>query len=86
MSVDYFFACRKCKESIHVAQDGMSGYSFYKDEPDCMRQVMRFLADHTIGHHNVRYIDEHQEMSVNYKRREWKRHDAAHGESLPKEK
>lgn len=72
MSVDYYLACRKCKESIHVAQDGMSGFTFYRGEPDCMLKLAMFLEDHTVGDHDVRYISEHEEYDLDYKRREWK--------------
>jgi hypothetical protein len=73
MSVDYYLACRKCKKSIHVAQDGMSGFTFYRGEPDCMLKLSRFLSDHTIGEHDVRYINENEGIDGDYEQVEWKR-------------
>lgn len=73
MSVDYYLACRTCKESIHIAQDGLSGFTFYRGEPDCMLKLALFLEDHTVGDHDVRYINEHKEIDGDYKQRGWSR-------------
>jgi len=48
MSVDYYFACKKCNECTHVAQDGLSGFTFYSGEPDCMEKLGHFLRDHSL--------------------------------------
>jgi hypothetical protein len=74
MSVDYYMACEKCRESIHVAQDGMSGFSFYSGEPECMKALQHFLSVHTVcsGGHIV-WINETQEIDGDYKQVEWKR-------------
>jgi hypothetical protein len=45
MSVDYYIACHECRKIIHVAQDGMSGFSFYSGEPGCMKALRDMLDD-----------------------------------------
>ena len=46
MSVDYYMVCHECKQAIHVAQDGMSGWAFYRGHPDCMKKLGDFLEAH----------------------------------------
>jgi hypothetical protein len=46
MSTLYYMTCHQCKKSIWVAQDGLSGFSFYSGEPACMRAYKDFLLDH----------------------------------------
>lgn len=46
MSTDYYLVCGQCDCSIHVAQDGYSGWTFYSGEPDCMRELSDFLQNH----------------------------------------
>jgi hypothetical protein len=46
MSVDYYMVCHECRQSLHVAQDGLSGWTFYRGEPDCMKALGAFLESH----------------------------------------
>lgn len=55
MSVDYYLVSET--EAIHVAQDGMSGYTFYHGEKDCMRKLGEFLDRNRNG--QLRFLDEH---------------------------
>jgi hypothetical protein len=73
MSVDYYMACTGCHESIHVAQDGMSGFSFYSGEPECMKALNHFLSVHTVCNSGgkIVWINEHQESDREYKQVEW---------------
>jgi hypothetical protein len=48
MSVDWYMGCEDCRECIHIAQDGLSGWTFYSGEPDCMRQLGKFLGEHSL--------------------------------------
>lgn len=48
MSVDHYMACMHCRECIHIAQDGLSGFTFYSGEPDCMQQLGEFLSEHSL--------------------------------------
>jgi hypothetical protein len=73
MSTDYYFACRKCKVSIDVASHGLGGFQFYRNNPDCMLKLHKFLEEHSIGDHDIRFIDENQEMDDDYRRIEWSR-------------
>jgi hypothetical protein len=60
MSTDYYLACKTCRECIHIAQDGLSGFTFYSGEPDCMRKLGEFLGGHNIGsEHQITLISEH---------------------------
>lgn len=60
MSTDYYLACRKCRECVHIAQDGLSGFTFYSGEPDCMRKLGEFLGGHNLGsEHDITLISEH---------------------------
>lgn len=60
MSVDYYMICDGCKKAIHVAQDGLSGFTFYSGEPDCMKKLAAFLDEHgTIcGGSGPQFVDE----------------------------
>lgn len=73
MSVDYYMACDKCCESIHVAQDGMSGFTFYSGEPECMKALNHFLSVHTICGGRVSLVNEHEEEDGEYREVEWPR-------------
>ena len=46
MSTDYYLACHGHQEKIWVAQDGMSGWTFYRGEPECMKALGAFLERH----------------------------------------
>jgi len=52
MSTDYYFACHDCKKAIHVAQIGMSGFSFYSGEKDCMDKLRAFMEAHVMSECN----------------------------------
>lgn len=49
MSCDYYLACTTCGSCVHVAQDGLSGWSFYSGEPDCMKTLGVWMGAHTLG-------------------------------------
>lgn len=57
MSVCYSMACHQCKTALWVAQDGLSGFTFYSGEPDTMRLFSTFLQDH-MGH-PLELVSEH---------------------------
>lgn len=59
MSVDYYMACGKCMQCIHVAQDGLSGFTFYSGEPDCMQQLGEWLGEHVLCS-AILFLPEHQ--------------------------
>lgn len=46
MSVDFYIACKECKEALHIAQDGLSGFTFYSGQPDTMKLLAAFLDKH----------------------------------------
>lgn len=48
MSVDYYMACGKCMKALHVAQDGLGGFTFYSGQPDTMNLLGGFLRDHSL--------------------------------------
>jgi hypothetical protein len=78
MSVDYYFACGKHMECIHVAQDGFSGFTFYRGEPDCMVKLGEFLEAHTLCD-SILYLPEHHVEDM--KRCDWKATERRSGES-----
>lgn len=47
MSTDYYLVSHTAKKVIHVAQDGLSGWTFYYGEPECMKALSRFLEANT---------------------------------------
>lgn len=69
MSVDYYFACGKCMQCIHVAQDGLSGFSFYSGEPNCMQELGKFIGEHALCS-SVLLLTEHQVEEMD--EREWR--------------
>lgn len=69
MSVDYYFACGKHMECIHVAHEGLSGFAFYRDEPDCMEKLGAFLEEHTLCS-SILYLPEYHVDDM--KEREWR--------------
>lgn len=72
MSTDYYMACGKCRESIHVAQDGMGGFTFYSGEPECMKALQHFLSVHTACGGKIEWIKEHVALDGDYKPVEWR--------------
>lgn len=46
MSCDLYMGCAKCKSAIHIAQTGLSGFTFYSGEPRCMAALGRWLREH----------------------------------------
>lgn len=68
MSVDYYLACNKCRKCYHVAQDGMSGFTFYSGEPRCMKGLGPFLAEHVLCGAPVVLAEHHLD---DYDRVEW---------------
>ncbi len=55
MSTDYYLVSES--EAIHVAQDGLSGFSFYSKEKDCMKKLTDFLERHK--NKGIQFLDEH---------------------------
>lgn len=73
MSVDYYMACEKCRECIHVAHDGLSGWRFYSGEPDCMKQLGKFLGDHSLCVDQSNHLALLYEHAVeDFAHREWR--------------
>ena len=61
MSVCYYLVCHDCKKSLWVAQDGLSGFSFYSGEPQTMKALRDFLADHALlQDHKLQFIGENR--------------------------
>lgn len=59
MSVDYYMACQQCGKALHVAQDGLSGFTFYSGQPDTMKLLGEFLRDHRLcGTGSIQLIPE----------------------------
>lgn len=71
MSTDYFMVCHECKQSIHVAQDGLSGWTFYRGEPGCMKALGAFLKDHSF--HPDRIAMAREQEFEEYTEIEWPR-------------
>ena len=46
MSSDIYIACEKCKSALWCAQTGLSGFTFYSGEPECMSALGRWLREH----------------------------------------
>lgn len=69
MSVDYYFACGKCKQCVQIAQDGLSGFTFYSGEPNCMQELGKFLREHALCS-NILFLTEYQVEDMD--EREWR--------------
>lgn len=48
MSTHYYLACDNCRKALWIAQDGLSGFTFFSAEPECLSAMARFLAAHTV--------------------------------------
>lgn len=73
MSVDYYFACEKCRQCIHVAQDGFGGWTFYRGEPDCMKHLGEFLGEHSLCGDRANHVLLLPEQYVeDFDEREWR--------------
>ena len=74
MSLNYYLVCHECRQRIHVAQDGVSGWSFYSGEPTCMRRLGAWLADHAMERPAHRFVlhDENALSSGDYAELEWR--------------
>lgn len=59
MSTNYYLLCQKCTMGVHIAQDGLSGFTFYYGEPNCMRALKDFLSEHSICGGEVVLKNEH---------------------------
>ena len=46
MSTHIYMACDKCKSAIWIGQTGLSGFTFYSGEQECMSALGRWLRDH----------------------------------------
>jgi hypothetical protein len=71
MSVDYYFACHKCRKIIHVAQDGFSGFHFYSKEPGCLEALGKMLEECSFHPDKVAFVREQGPEWDNYKMIEW---------------
>jgi len=73
MSTDYYMVCDKCKVAIDVASWGLTGFSFYSGEPECMKALRAFLERHTLcGGALPRLWDEHHVDDAEYEAVEWR--------------
>jgi hypothetical protein len=74
MSVDFYLVCESCRKRIHIAQDGLGGWSFYSGEPDCMAKLSQWLGDHAMaaGEHHFALHSEHATASEDYAEIEWR--------------
>jgi hypothetical protein len=75
MSVNFYLVCHQCRQKIHVAQDGFSGWSFYSGEPGCMRKLSDWFSDHAIDSeksvHRFVLHSEHVVSSEDYEELPW---------------
>lgn len=75
MSTDIYLVCDDSKEYIHIAQLGMSGFSFYSGEKDCMRALKDWLEGYMFseGWHDkrLRISTEHYDDLDGYKEIVW---------------
>jgi hypothetical protein len=60
MSTCYYMTCHACKKALWVAQDGLSGFTFYSDEPKTMHALGRFLSEHYGRDHPLELASEHR--------------------------
>lgn len=58
MSVDYYMACEHCHVALHVAQDGLGGFTFYSGMPECMTALGTFLREHSTCAGYIRFLPE----------------------------
>ncbi len=49
MSVCFNINCHDCQESLWVAQEGLSGSTFYRGDKDTMKSLGEFFFEHR-GH------------------------------------
>ena len=73
MSYDFYLVCHECRQRIHLAQDGLSGWTFYSGETDCMAKFSEFLDKHALdlrGHQFVLHGEDVQ-SSQDYETIEW---------------
>ena len=71
MSVDYYFVCHECKKSIHVAQDGFSGFIFYSGESGCMKAFKNFLEEHSFHPKSICFAAEQDDCVEEYDEITW---------------
>src|SRR5688572_15319473 len=73
MSTDMYLACDKHKSCIHVAQTGLSGFTFYSGEPDCMSALGKWLREHYLCEPGKVYLttEHHTDEDDGWARAEW---------------
>lgn len=73
MSVDFYLVCHDCRKRIHIAQDGLSGWTFYSGERNCMKQLSAWFAEHTLEYpsHKFTLENEHAASRDEYPEIEW---------------
>ena len=80
MGVDLYVGCLKCQTALHVAQDGLSGFTFCSGQPDTMDLLKLFLAQHYLcdwpDGNPIRFMQDHQTD-------DWKLVFDSHGEQMP---
>jgi hypothetical protein len=72
MSTEYYLACRDCQRKIHIAQDGMSGFTFYSGEPKCMHLLRDWLEHHTaMAVHRLEFVSENDQDAIDWQELPW---------------
>ncbi len=73
VSVEYYLVCHECRKRIHVAQVGLSGWTFYSGERDCMAKLCGWLSEHAfdLAQHSFVMGNEDETMSEDYPEIEW---------------
>jgi hypothetical protein len=71
VSVCYYVACKKCLKCYHIAQDGLSGFTFYSGEPKCVSGLGPFLGEHILCGEPLVILSEH--AVEDYDEVEWPR-------------
>jgi hypothetical protein len=63
VSVDLYICCHNCKTKLWIAQDGLSGFTFYRGDEPVMKALGKFFEDHSLGdtaNHRMGLINEDQ--------------------------
>ena len=71
MSTDYYLACHECRKILHIAQDGMSGFTFYSGEPRCLKAIQGMLEECSFHPDKVAFVREQGPEWDDYDEIEW---------------
>jgi len=68
MSINYYLVCHDCRKRIHIAQDGLAGWSFYRNSTDCMSKLGAWLDEHAVNSwdHAFHLLNENDQSLQDY--------------------